>query len=160
MRKERVFQAAGLAFALIGVFMVVEGWGLGVEGMYGPGPGFFAFIVGVALTAISLIWLGQVTFRPAQAGLPDVEFEPRGLTRVLLVLLALVVFSILLAPLGFNLTMLALLLFLLIGYSRKHLLLKLALAVLFSFGTHYVFEQILRVPLPYASIETLRALGL
>ena len=39
-------------------------------------------------------------------------------------------------------------------------MLKIVLAIAGSFGTHYVFEQLLRVPLPSSSIGILQALGL
>ena len=74
--------------------------------------------------------------------------------------LSLVAFAILVERLGFNLTMLGLLLFLLTAFRRERLALKIVLAITASFGTHYVFEQLLRVPLPSSSIGILQALGL
>jgi hypothetical protein len=55
--------------------------------------------------------------------------------------------------------MLALLLFLLFAFDRQHALPKLAVAVAGSVGTHYVFEHLLRVPLPSSTLPALRALG-
>jgi hypothetical protein len=45
-------------------------------------------------------------------------------------------------------------------FGRDHVVLKVAIAVAGSFGVHWVFERLLRVPLPYASLETLRRFGL
>jgi putative tricarboxylic transport membrane protein len=158
--KVRIYQATSTLFAALGLFLAVQGWGLGIVGMYGPGAGFFPFLVGAALAAVSVAWLLQITLRTADAELPELEQNPRGALRVTLILAALVAFALLLIPLGFNLTMLLLLLFLLIGFSREHLILKGIVAVLASFGVHYVFEHVLRVPLPYAAWPLLRDLGL
>jgi len=101
-----------------------------------------------------------VSLRPAE-GLPsDIVPERGGLLRVVSVVFALVVFAVLLEPIGFNLAMLGLLLFLLLAFGREYLILKIAISIAGSFGVHYIFERILRVPLPYSSIGFLRSLGL
>ncbi len=159
MKTQRILQATSLAFLAMAIFVFAQGWSLGVQGMYGPGPGFFAAVVGTALIFVSFIWFCQITFRPKEASLQPLEVSRDGLTRVALVLAALLSFAFLLRPLGFNLTMFGLLLLLLVGYSREYTVVKLVLAIFASFGTHYVFERILRVPLPYSSIPWLRDLG-
>src|SRR5688500_6639373 len=123
MTKVQVYQATSTVFAALGVFIAFQGWGLSLSGMYGPGPGFFPFLVGVALAAVSSTWLSQITFRTSRADLADFEKISHGAFRVGLILAGLIVFALLLIPLGFNLTMLILLLFLLIGFSREHLML-------------------------------------
>jgi hypothetical protein len=75
------------------------------------------------------------------------------------VLVALVAFGALLLPLGFDLAMLALLLFLFFAFDRGHAIVKIVIALVGSFGVHYGFERFLRVPLPNASLDFLRALG-
>ena len=75
------------------------------------------------------------------------------------ILLALVAFAVLLAPLGFTVVMLGLLLGLFFAYDREHALAKLVVALVGSAGTHYVFERFLRVPLPDATLPALRSLG-
>ena len=51
--------------------------------------------------------------------------------------------------------MLAFLLGLFVAYDRRHALAKVAAGV----GAHYVFELVLGVPFPYASVPALRSLG-
>jgi hypothetical protein len=154
-----VRQVSSLVLAGTGVFLAIAGLRLGLEGPYGPGPGFLAFGVGLALAVLSVVWLVQVSRAPAEAPAPADAPGPGGLRRVAAVLLALVGFTALLTPLGFKLVMLGLLLFLLFAIDRRHALPKLAVAVAGSVGTHYVFEHLLRVPLPYASLPALRSLG-
>ena len=139
--------------------MIFGGYGLGLAGEFGPGPGFFAFGIGTFLTTSGVIWFARLARRPEEAGDPFVV-PSGGIQRVAAVTLALAAFVILVEHLGFSLTMLGLLLVLLTAFSREYLALKIVLAVAGSFGTHYVFEQLLRVPLPSSSIGMLQALGL
>jgi hypothetical protein len=110
---------------------------------------------------LGAVWFGQVSLawggvapEAAKAG-----SVPGGSRRVAAILLALVAFAALLGPLGFRLTMLALLLFLPFVFDLGHPLAKVIVAVAGSVGTHYVFEGALRVPLPAASLPALWALG-
>jgi len=141
------------------VFMTYGGYALRLKGQYGPGPGFTAFWIGLPLTVLSLVWFAQLCLR-WKAEREPFESEQGGLRRVAAVVLALVAFGILLVPLGFNLAMLALLLFLFFASNREHRMLKIVIALAGSFGVHYTFEHYLRVPLPYSSIDFLQALGL
>jgi putative tricarboxylic transport membrane protein len=156
---KRVRQLSSLVLAGTGVFLVFAGIRLRLGGQYGPGPGFLAFWVGLPLAILSVVWFGQVSLEPAAASPAAAASGPGGLGRVAAIILALVTFAVLLTPLGFKLVMLALLLFLFFAFDREHVLAKLVVAVAGSKGTHYVFEHVLRVPLPYASLPVLRALG-
>jgi hypothetical protein len=160
MHSQRIFQLTILIFLLIGLFLLFEGWKLGVSGMYGPGPGMFAAVIGVALTAVAAVWLARISFGGGAADLPHVSGDRSGIRRVGMVVAALIGFALLLRPIGFNLSMFVLLLLLLLGFGRDRVPLKFVIALLASFGTHYVFESLLRVPLPYASLPLLRDMGL
>lgn len=155
----RASLAIALLFVLAGVFMIYGGYALKLKGQYGPGPGFTAFWIGVPLTLLSVAWLVQLC-RQWKAGDPaSFESERGGLRRIATVLVALVAFAALLVPVGFTLTMLALLLFLFFAFDRDHAIVKIVVALVGSFGVHYGFERFLRVPLPKASLEFLRAWG-
>lgn len=155
---KRARQLASLVLAGTGMFLASAGRSLGLEGPYGPGPGFLAFWVGLPLALLSGVWFAQVSLAPS-APAPGAATAPAGSGRVAAVLLALVGFAVLLTPLGFTLAMLGLLLVLFFAFDRRHAALKLAVALAGSVGTHYVFERLLRVPLPAASWPGLRALG-
>ena len=156
----RIYQITSLAFLGVGLFLVYQGRALGLAGQFGPGPGFFAFWIGVTLAVLSLVWCGQVSLQ-APFGLPA-GFVPgrAGTSRVVSVVLALWTFTLLLELLGFNLAMFGLLMVLLLVFGREYLTLKIAISIAASFGVHYVFERLLRVPLPYSSIGFLRNMGL
>ncbi len=157
MRRPR--QLASLVFVATGLYLIFAGYGLGLTGEFGLGPGSFAFGIGVVLTVSSAFWFAGAAGMPAETTTPFVG-DRGGILRVAGVARSLVAFAILVERLGFNLTMLGLLLFLLTAFSRERLVLKIVLAIAGSFGTHYVFEQLLRVPLPSSSIGILQALGL
>lgn len=156
----RIFQITILLFLALGIFLIVEGWKLGIQGMYGPGPGMFAALVGMGMAVLAGVWLVRLSFPSGREEVPQVSGDRAGLIRVALVVAGLVAFALLLRPIGFNLSMFLLLLALLIGFGRERIFLKIVVASLASFGTHYVFETMLRVPLPYASLPMLRSLGL
>ena len=157
---KRVHQAAGLLVAGIGIFLVFQGVKLRLEGQVGPGPGFFPFWIGVARSFVSVLWFAQSSLRPATVGAASLLPPRRDLLMLVAVVAALIVFMLVLRPIGFNLAMLGLLLFLFFVIDREHAVAKLAVAVAGSFGVHYVFEQLLRVPLPFAELAFLRQLGL
>ena len=156
----RVALVMALLFVAAGLFMTYGGYSLKLKGQYGPGPGFTAFWIGLPLTVLSAIWLVQLCLQWRARDPASFESERGGLRRVAAVLLALVAFGALLVPFGFDLAMLALLLFLFFAFTRDHPILKIAIAFAGSFGVHYSFEHFLRVPLPHASIGFLRGLGL
>lgn len=146
-------------FVAAGLFMIYGGYTLKLKGQYGPGPGFTAFWIGLPLTVLSAIWLVRLCRHYRAENPESFEFARGGLRRIGAVLLALVAFGALLLPLGFNLAMFGLLLFLFFAFDRGHAMVKIVTALAGSFGVHYAFERFLRVPLPYASIDFLRELG-
>lgn len=157
---KRLHLLAGAAFAAIGIFVTFQGYHLRLEGQYGPGPGFFPFWIGLGITTLSVVWFGQVVTGTGHVPTtPDDAPRPR-LWRLVAIVGALAAFAALLRTAGFDLSMLALLLFLFFLIDRQHVIAKLIIALLGSFGLRYVFEQLLRVPLPYASISFLRDLGI
>lgn len=149
---------AALLLAL-GVFLVMRGMRLGLEGDYGPGAGFFPAVIGTVLAAAAAIWLATTSLGPAPEPPAEFETERRGLGVVVGVVAALLAFGFALHVIGFRLASLLLLLALFFAPGRARWPAKLAAAVVASFGVHHVFTEWLRVPLPEASLAPLRALG-
>lgn len=152
-------QATALLTVALGAFLAWQGTRLRIEGDFGPGPGFFPFWIGVALASLGGLWLAQLVLRPA--GDSRAAFLPprdsRG--RLVVVFAALIGFMLLLRPIGFNLAMLGLLLVLFFTIDRRFVIAKVAIALAASFGVHWLFERLLSVPLPYASLPALQLLG-
>jgi hypothetical protein len=151
---------ASLVLLGVGLFLVYQGWAIGLAGHFGPGPGFFAFWVGIALAVLSMAWGGQASLQAVKAMPPDFIPDRGGIVRVASVMFAMVAFVMVLTTLGFNLAMFGLLFFLFFAFGRDYPIMKTAISIAGSFGVHYVFERLLRVPLPYSSIAFLRNMGL
>ena len=174
---QRVHQVMSLFALALGVYVSMESIRLVYFMPLGPGPGFFPFWLGVLLAVLSLIWFVRVTIRPTVATkaslLPADEeegafdpaggaFVPRGAAavRVLSVILATMLLPALGEHLGFRLTMLACLLFLLGVTGRQKLPVTIVVGLAGSFGVYYVFHDLLDVYLPTARIVFLQDLGL
>lgn len=153
-------QVTGLLVVALGIFLAWQGTRLRIDGDFGPGPGFFPFWIGLALAAMGTAWSARLAFGTAAAGDSGEFLPPRGARLVIGATIgALVAFMLLLRPLGFDLSMLALLLALFFLVDRSHVVAKVAIALVASFGVHWVFETLLAVPLPNATLPYLRQLG-
>jgi putative tricarboxylic transport membrane protein len=157
---QRTQQVAGLLFAAIGAFLAVQGLRLGLEGLTGPGAGLFPFLIGLALLIASVVWIVQLHLGGWRAFPADFFPDSAGLKRIGVAILLLAGFAVALRKIGYDLSMFVFLLVLMLYYDRAYIVTKIVVAIAASFGLHYVFEHILKTPLPYASIAFLRDLGL
>ena len=153
-------QLLGLSFIALGVYAAVQAEEMTLFTEIGPGSGFFPFWLGILLAVLSAIWLVQITFRPFETDGEPFLPDKAGAARILAILGALFLFTFLAEILGFQLTMLAFLFFLLLVLGRRGLPVTLVISVLGSFGVYFVFKHYLDVQLPASSIEVLRNIGL
>lgn len=133
----------GSALCLLALFVVWESRALPLGTLRHPGPGYFPVLLAVLLLILgALVWaLG--------AGAAHVAGVGWGEARRALVILVVGAFICLgLERLGYRLTMLAALLFLVWLVERKNLLVAVVFAFALSFGSYYLFDTLLRVPLP------------
>lgn len=147
------WQVAGGAFLAFSIFVVAEASQYGFLDEYGPGAGFFAVLVGSLMGVLSLALVVKVTL----VGVPGEKtgpFLPQGreASRVLLVLGGVIGVLLLLQPLGFRITMLLFLAYMLVSLGVRRLWLVAVIAVGGSFGTFHVFYHWLRMPLPIGSL--------
>jgi putative tricarboxylic transport membrane protein len=110
--------------------------------------------------ALSLVWLVQVFVQKGDPEDATVLPERAGIVRILSTLAALVGMAGLMNLLGFQLTMLLFLVFLLKGLGRQPLWVTLVVALLGSVGVYHLFGAYLDVPLPAATVKPLAKLGL
>jgi putative tricarboxylic transport membrane protein len=133
----------GSALCLLALFVMWESRTLPLGTWRQPGPGYFP----VLLAALLLI-LGALVWAMG-GGAAHVAGVGWGEARHALVILAVSAFICFgLERLGYRLTMLAALLFLVWLVERKNLLAAAAFAFALSFGSYYLFDTLLRVPLP------------
>ncbi len=156
----RVNQIAALLFLAFSAFLMYQSQSMEYYVDLGPGPGFFPFWLGVLMGVLSTIWLVQVSRGPAEP--MEAGFVPgrQGKLRIVAILLAMVFFGWFVDTIGFQLTMLIFMVFLLTALGRQKPIVTVLAALLGSFGVYYAFTQWLDVQLPAASIEFLSNLGL
>ena len=135
---------AGGALALLAVLVLVESSRtLPLGSLRSPGPAF----VPAALALILLIFGVAIVALGARA--PLIAAVGWGEARHAVVIFAVCAFAALaLDRLGYRLTMLLALLFLVRVVERKGTLVALAFAAGMAFGSYSLFDTLLRVPLP------------
>jgi Tripartite tricarboxylate transporter TctB family len=138
-----VDRVAGVALVLVGVVTVWESRVFPLGTLQRPGPAYAPVVVaallilfGVAVFAMGgrarrLAELGWGEWRHAVAIFGACAFAAWGLER-----------------LGYRLTMAVVVLFLLMVVERKGWALGIALTVVMAWGSFFVFDTMLRVPLP------------
>lgn len=156
----RVYQIAALLFLAFSVYLMLASRTLEYYVDLGPGPGFFPFWLGVLMAVLSIIWFVQSSRGPAGPLEPGFIPGRQGVIRIVCIVLAMALFGIVVDYLGFRLTMLAFMVFLLTALGRQKPLVTATMAIVASFGVYYAFTQGLDVQLPASSIEFLRDLGL
>jgi putative tricarboxylic transport membrane protein len=140
---------------ILGIVLLVVAFLAGQEAVQltywtalGPGPGFFPFWLAVLLGALSLLLCIRSVLAVRggkwEGALPDRDV----MAKMAVVIGALGGVVVLMEPLGFRLTMLAMYLMVLYGLGRRDFLLSPLIALLGSFGAFHVFTQWLAVPLP------------
>ncbi|MEV0612769.1 tripartite tricarboxylate transporter TctB family protein [Nonomuraea sp. NPDC050404] len=148
-------QAALVALA---VYVAVESLSLGLWASFGPGPGFFPFVLAVALGLLGVAWFVQsLRARPA-TGAPAGERVEAG--HAVAVLGSLVVLAAVMDLLGYQLSVFLFLMFHLKWRAGRGWVLSLALALAGSAGVFHGFEQGLMVQLPPSAVPFLAGWGL
>jgi putative tricarboxylic transport membrane protein len=133
----------GSALCLLALFVMWESRALPLGTWRQPGPGYFP----VLLAALLLV-LGALVWAMGGGGAPvaSVGWSEARHAVVILAVGAFICFG--LERLGYRLTILAALVFLVRLVERKRLLGAAVFAFALSFGSYYLFDTLLRVPLP------------
>lgn len=151
--------AVGLAFLCLSIYMMLGAYAMEYYTVLGPGPGFFPFWLAAFMGSLTVIWMGSIILGPREP-LPEGFFPSRGRRLQLLAVLgALIFYAVFAEVLGFRITMLVFLMFILYGPGRQSVPMTLAIAILGSFGTHYLFHDVLDTHLPLSNIGVLEDLG-
>ena len=136
-------RAAGAALVAVGLLAVWESRAFPLGSLHRPGPAYMPTLLAVLLVAFGvavaalgararpLAAVGWAEWRHAVAIFGACAFAAWGLDR-----------------LGYRLTMAIVLAFLLIGLERRGIVAGLALTLCIAWGSFYLFDTLLRVPLP------------
>jgi putative tricarboxylic transport membrane protein len=148
MTTRRLYQAGGLVIAVGGAALFYASTQMRYATSLGPGPGFFPYWLSALLAVLGVVMIMQATISPPQP-LPEDFWPAAGGGRRLVAILAGVALAALgIEPLGFPLTMAAVILLILVALGFRRPLPLAATAFAGSFGVHYVFTRWLSVQLP------------
>jgi putative tricarboxylic transport membrane protein len=139
---------AAVFFLMVGCFFAVYARRVEIGTFTEPGPGFLPFWAGLTLTAMSVaLLLGSYRKQIAQA---RPSFFPRSDSwkRVLATFLSLILYNVLLTPLGFTLTTFLFLLFLVKWIFPQTWRRTLLVSILGSLGARLLFIHFLETQLP------------
>jgi hypothetical protein len=136
-------RVAGGALTLLGVLVIVESRGLPLGTLRTPGPAFVPVALALVLLAFGVAIAALGTRAP---GIAEVGWGDARHAVVIFVVCAFATFA--LERLGYRLTMLLALLFLVKVVERKGLIAALAFSAGMAFGSYFLFDTLLRVPLP------------
>ena len=145
----RIYQVAAAIFFVAAGAVALYAWlNLQYYTRLGPGPGFFPFWLAVGTALLALRMFYTATFKGREP-LPD-DFWPSrlGWIRIVAILASLWAAAISMEPLGFRLTMLIFLAFLMLVLARRGVLLSRAIAAVGSFGVYHLFVKGLQIVLP------------
>ena len=133
----------GSALGLLALFVMWESRRLPLGTWHNPGPGYFPVLLAVVLLVLG----GLVALMGGRAPrVADVGWGEAGQALVILAVCAFICLA--LERLGYRLTMLGALLFLVWVVERRRLVTAVAFAAALAFGSFYLFDTLLRVPLP------------
>lgn len=133
----------GLFFVLFSTYICVESLRLGLGTFHRPGAGFISFYCGIVLGVLSLILLCLGFLRNVEE-----EASLGNWRRILLLLVAILVFTLLLEKLGFLPSTFLLILLVLKGVERRGWGFSLGVALLVAVASYVVFNTLLKADLP------------
>lgn len=155
---------ASIVFMTLSAYVMWEAVGLGVYSKLGPGAGFFPFYLGLLLGGLSLalMLMNVFPFERAQAEEAGETLSiPRpAMLRIGAILLGVVFVMVAADWLGFSLTMLVMLVFVMTVLDRSRPVLTAAVAIAGSFGCFFLFRDLLQVNLPVSRIAFLAQFGI
>ena len=176
MNRRAYLIAAGLLFGLA-VLVCAQSVTLVIWTPIGPGPGFFTVIMGAILGILAVAlavehWKkpievasdqSAVDTTPSSEAQPvsdvvpgsDTKTGPRldvGSRRVVLLFLGLAAVLVFFELLGYRFTIFLLLAYLLVVIEKRRLVSSVAIAVVLSAASFYVFSDLLSVPLPISVV--------
>ena len=144
---KRGWQVASVALVVLFAFFAYESLQLSLSDAIGPGAGFFPFWLSVLGSILCAILLVQLKLGRAELT-GELTFERKGTRNVVLMLAGLIVATVLLEALGFSVSMLLLIVYLLLALRAKNRLAMAIMALAGSFGVYHLFYHLLQVPLP------------
>jgi putative tricarboxylic transport membrane protein len=138
---------SGIFCLLFSGYVCMKSLKLGLGGWRKPGSGFLSFWSGVALGILAVLMVIQSIRQNKSSAVEDVT-EKTNLRPIILVLISLVGYIFLLEPLGFVITTVIFVGFLLKTVEKKGWILTLWVSLVVALGCYVIFEVLLGSELP------------
>lgn len=138
-----VDRAAGAALALLALGVLIESRKLPFGTLGNPGPAWMPVVLALTLLGFGLVLLVTGGASPGLAEVGWAEWK-----HAVAILGTCAFAALFLERLGYRLTIMAVLLFLVGVVERRGLVLTLTLSLALALGSFLVFDTLLRVPLP------------
>ena len=145
---KRGWQIAAAVLLATFAFFTFESLELSLRDALGPGPGFFPFWLGVLGAVLAVVLLVQLHLDRVDLGAEALGFDRAGVRSVMLVLVGLTAATALLEVIGFRVSMLLLIAYLLVILGARSRVAIAVCAFAGSFGVFHLFFDLLKVPLP------------
>ena len=143
MRSLTVDQVVGSAFAVFSLLVLWESRKIPFGFLAEPGPGAVPLLLALILLACSIaVVIG------GRSGKPVAAVEWKEWRHAVAILGTCAFMALAIERCGYRITMFVALLALVSIVEKKRWIAGIAFAAGFSFGTHYLFNTLLRVPLP------------
>lgn len=141
-------QVVGIILLIFSIWVIKESRGLVYTVEFSPGAGFFPFWLGISLLGLSfLLFLNSTIFRIHEA-----EENPlpgkQALLRIILILGSLLLSILIFEPIGFLLSMVIFVAFLLITLEKYRWYSGFLMSMLMVFSIYGIFKVWLGIPLP------------
>jgi hypothetical protein len=140
VRRQRLGAMALIVTGVVFIWRSVADLPLGT--IDNPGPAAMPLLIAALLVSFAL-WNLTGLVDPG-----DDPAEPRGTGHAVRVIAAIVAAAVALGPLGYRLTILSFLVFFLGVVERRPIVTVLAVSFALAFGSHALFQYVLKVPLP------------
>ena len=142
-RRLHTDRISGVLFVVIALLVAVDNRAYPLGSLSAPGPGYMPLLLAIAFGAFGLV----IALRGRASPLLDTIDWTEG-KRAVVLLITCGVAAFVLEHIGYRLTMIAMLVFMLGVVERKRPLPTLLVALGFAFISYYVFATLLKVQLP------------
>jgi len=138
-------QIISLFFLITGVAYFIESLKLPLGKASAPGAGFYPLLVGLFLTVLALS-----LFFSQRKKTEDIEEFPKGSerTRVIALAITLVLFVILLKPLGYIISTTGMLILIIKIFGLRKWRYIILLSIITTAISYYIFEKLMAIPFP------------
>lgn len=149
MLEKEIRASEGLFWISIGVIICLISCQLELGSFHQPGPGFVAFLSGLFLSGIGLMMvISKILRRSNRGGLGSSKFRIPMWDRLLYTMGLLLLYILLIEPIGFILSTVLLMFGLLWDFKRKQLWRSLLFSIGIAVASYLIFEVWLRCQLP------------